>query len=715
MRIFARYIKDRWHIPLDAALSLCSHHEKGDSIYFLSEYVPNVAVCGIETISEIYKFLDLQQNLEPLKIQARKTLKNAGKYNENVEDNISLSISKTEIDDIIAAFKINSQSKGREATANGLLPLADLFCGDYCGDVKKEAKKYLDSSKGLNTIDDVIDGVIAILADRFGFDENARISVRDLTANDANIEISIKKKNAKYDKFGGFHNLDEINDEDILLLMYGEENKNVKFSVIAPVLSILELLKHNFLTYPNSTAEPIINRAISDACNKFLVPMAQNSVKEELLDGAIERVSRNVSPQLYKVLKQKNKSTKKNILIISQISQESINIIVVDSEGTLLRASEETVRQYGKPFNSGKIRSAFEQWNADEFILVEDAKYGEFMNSVVETTISALNKKPKITKILPNKKISEILKNDFVKSQVKHFDKTIQNVYAAGICTIAPFAIINEPECLVSLLENQAVQYLPVEKIKEITDRNLILLQLEQGIEIGAKNDNLLINFGVSQEILAQMRTKKINGTLKSKNDIAGIDGIDEAVFNNIAGFVIFPKSGNLLDKSLIHPKMYNIADTMCDILKCSLEDMVHNENILTEYESENSINKFFIREKFAKQLKAAAKYLPLSVGHITRVSWTDIAPGTFTYGKVRSIVDFGIFVDINAFTDGLVHISEIPEYLSYSLTEVIKIGDKVRVKILDVDSKKRRIALSMKYHKDKIPSNLSEYFNENL
>ncbi|MDR0305058.1 MAG: S1 RNA-binding domain-containing protein [Chitinispirillales bacterium] len=710
MHIFARYIEDRWHIPFDAALSLCSHHERGYSIYFMSEYVPNVSICGIETVCEIYKFLDLQKKLESLKTQARKILKSAEKYNDGMEDNISLSISKTEIDDIVASFKINSQSKGRTAIVNGLLPLANLFYDNYCGDIEKEAEKYLSSEKNLNTIDDVIDGAAAILTDRFGFDENARISVRDLTAKDGNIEISVKKKTAKYDKFIGIHNLSDINDDDILFLMDAEKNKNIKFSVIAPFLSILELLRHNFLTCENSSAEPIINRAISDACNKFLVPMAQNSIKEEIFEGAVERVSRTVSSQLYNVLKQRNKGTKKNILIISQNLQELINIIVVDNEGTLLRASAESVRQYGKPFSSGKIRSAFEQWSADEFILVEDDKCGEFMNSVVETTITALASKPKITRISSNKKISEILKTDFVKSQVKNFDKTIQNVYAYGICAIAPLALISEPECLSVLLGNHAVQYLPKEEIKEITDRNLLLLQLKQGIEIGSKKDRLLLNLGISQETLEIMRTKKTDGILKSKKSIADIDGMNEAAFNNVSGFVIFPNAGNLYDKSLIHPQMYHIVDAVCNILKCSLENIIGNKNIINGYKDENPVNEFFIKRKIANQLKIAARYLPVSVKHRKRVAWSDIIPGTFTQGTVRNVTDFGIFVDINAFTDGLVHISEIPEYLS----ETFKPGAKIRVKILDVDDKKRRIALSLKHPKTEIPD-LTEFFNEDL
>jgi hypothetical protein len=84
MHIFAKYIQDRWRISFDAALSLCSHYERGSNVYFLSEYVPLVSICGIDTIFEIYKFLDLQKKLEVLRAQARKILKSVQKYDDTL-------------------------------------------------------------------------------------------------------------------------------------------------------------------------------------------------------------------------------------------------------------------------------------------------------------------------------------------------------------------------------------------------------------------------------------------------------------------------------------------------------------------------------------------------------------------------------------------------------------------------------------------------------
>jgi len=713
VRIFAKYIEDRWSIPFDAAVTLCSHYEKGSSIYFLSEYVPVVSICGFETICEVYKFLDLQKKLEPLRVQARRALKNAEKYDETAEDNITFSISKTEIDDIAAAFKINSQSKGRLAAASRLTPLADLFCGDFKDSIEKEAQKYVDAQKGLNCVEDVIDGVTAILTDRFGFDENIRILVRDLTASDGSIEVIPKKKSAKYEKFSGMRDFTSFCDEDILFLKNAEENKEIKFGVCVPTLSVLELLKHNFLTHPESSSAQVINRAISDACGKFLSPMAQNSIKEEIFERAAENVSRNVSLKIRDLLRQKMKSANKYALIISQNCETAIYVMVVDSGGTLLRASSEVVRHYGKPFNSGKIKNISEQFRPDEFVLVENSQYAEFMNQVVEMTLNSFQNKPKLTKISSNKKVSPILKNDFVKRQIKDFDKNIQNVYATGICAIAPLALICETECLQTVLQNSAVEYLPDETVKDIVNKNLKLLQLEQGIEIGEKYDDLFLELGVSQEILENMRSAKKNGMLKSKNDIKNVKGIAKNLFDNIAGFTIFPKSANILDKTLIHPEMFDVADAVCGVLKTTIEDMISDVKKIGDFHSNNPVNEFFVREKIANQIKIAAKYISFSgIGNRSRISWAEIIPGNFTYGRVRSITEFGIFVDINAATDGLVHISEVPEYLSHSLDEIIHPGDKFLFKILDADSKRRRISLSMKYSQREVPK-LNGYFAE--
>jgi len=711
---FAKYIENKWDIPLDTAFSLCSRYENGDSIYFLAEYVPNLSILGIDIIAEIYDFLKLQKELEPLREQARKILRTAEKYDDINEENIVLSVSKVEIDDIVASYKINSQSKGRAAIANGLLPLADLFCDEYYGDVQKEAEKYINKEKGLNTADDVIDGVVAILTDRFAFNENARIAIRNLTANDGSLEIVSKKKSAKFENFSGNHGYTNISDEDICFLAHAEENGDVKISVSAPVLFALELLKQNFLTFENSSSAGIVNRAITDAWVKFLCPMAQNAIKEELLNGATERLLRDISMQIRNALTDKTKSAPHNILIISQNSEERIDIIVANNSGELLRFSSEDVRHYGKPFNSTKIRNIFEQWRASEFVLVENPQFADFMNEVVELTTASFAQKTKTKRILLGKKTSPLLKNDFVKKQISSFEKEIQSVYVTALTAIAPFELICEPEILKTLVKNSAIDWISTEKLKEIIDRNLTLLQLEQGIEIGEKHDNLLLKLGVSEQSLSNMRSAKKYGTLKCKNDLKEIDGISQVTFNDISGFVIFPKSPTALEKTLVHPMMFNLANAMCDTLKTTIEDMIRNENIISNYDSDNPVNEFFICQKMAKHLNIGAKYLSLIGNTHHKMLWHEITPGMITYGKVRNITDFGIFVDINAATDGLIHISEVPPYMAHSLEQTIHPGNKVRVKILDVDSKKRKISLSMNFQQAKIPE-LLEYYSENL
>ena len=710
---FAKYIEHRWEIPLSAAFTLCSRFENGDSIYFLAEYVPNTAILGIDVIAEVYAFLELQRELEPLREQARKILRTAERYNEESEENISLSVSKIEIDDIVASYKINSQSKGRAAIANGLLPLADLFAGEYYGDVEKEAQNYIDKDKGLESAQDVIDGVVAILTDRFAFNENVRIAIRRLVEEEGCLEVSCKKKSSRYDKFNRLGGR-EISDEDICYLKYAEENKDAKVSVSTPVLYALELMKQHFLEFENSASAGIVNRAISDAWLKFLGPMAQNAVKDELFEGATERVSRTLSAKIRETLHSKLKSPNNNILIISQNSESKIDIIVANNSGEVLRVSSEDVRQYGKPFNSAKIKNIFEQWRASEFVLVENPQFADFMSDVVELTTATFSQKPKIKRVSADKKFSALLKNDFVKKQTSVFDKDIQNIYAAGITAIAPFGLIHETNILKTLVENPAVEWLDAEKLKEIIDRNFILLQLQQGVEIGEKNDSLLLNLGLSEQALENMRSAKNSGTLKCKADLAKVEGISPAIFNNISGFVIFPKSTIILEKTLVHPVMFNLAESMSDTLNTTIENMVRSEEIASFYKSKNPVIEFFVCEKMAKHLNSAARYISLSGNHHFRTPWQEISRGMTTYGKVRNITDFGIFVDINAATDGLIHISEVPPHLAHSLEKVAQPGDKVRVKILDVDSKKRRISLSMNFQHSDIHE-LIEQFNDSL
>lgn len=698
MRIFASYIGDRWGIPFEVADAICGHYEQNDSLFFITDYVPRIVTrVDFDTVAEICRFLDLQKELKPVRERVRNVLKKADRYNDEAEANIDLSISAVELDDLAIAFRANVRTRGQVALSRGLGELADLLLGDFRGSVEEAAQKYCNDQEELKTVEEVLAGVADILSERFGYDEHARIVSREFAEDEGHVEVSVKKKNKKYDSLKDRPiPYNELSDAEILFLRDAEEKKDIKIKISVPLFHVMELLRQDFLKHPDSHSADIVLNSLAEAWSRLLQPMVEDAVKDQLFRTAQDRLIREISPELRSQIKERVAMGKQTVLVVAGYSEESIELVAVDNEGQLLRATTEQLRAFGKAFSSAKIKQLVDLYRPTKIVVLKN-EFGENALAIVNATIAHMPVSPAVIDVPASKKTTSVLRSTFLKSQSKGLSETILKTYALGVVTIGPLAIVRELGGIGLTLKDDKQDVIPEEILSLLVDCYYTGAMLAGGVEIGRKGDDILLKVGISQEILETLRSERKAGHLFCKSDLASLPCINECLYNNLAGYVVFSDAQSILDKSTVHPEEFDVVFSICEELDMTPDELVKNSARLETYTCEDSEMESFVRERLFCQLRTAQRYQSLSTRGSRRMGWNEIRSNTIVEGKVTNIADFGVFVDINAISDGLVHISELAGEYVESADQVVHVGERVRVKILEVDRKKKRISLSMR------------------
>lgn len=695
---FAAYIEENWKLPYDVAEDICHYYEGGNSRFFVNDYVPTIATqTDIDTLSEIYAFLDTQKELDPLRDRARSVLEKAELLDDEYEDKISLSISEAEVEDLFLAFRTNVRTKGQIAIGRGLKELADLVDAQETeGSFDTEAEKYVGKDEALKTVEDVRAGVKDILAELYGYEEEARLMLREYAFDEGCVELHFKKKTKKFDSYRNNDvKLVDLSYKDLLTLRDGELKDEIKMKVSVPLFQVMELMREHFVENETCLGADLVSEAIDDAWERLLRPMIEESVKQELFNEALVKVSSVVKADLRPLVEAHAQAGKQTVLIVSCSSEESIELMVLDNNGSLLRSTLESVREFGRPFVSKKIKQLFEVYHPGT-VAVLNNKYGDYSVSVVEQSIKVVVSKPEVVRIPATTKVAGLLRSEFFKENTQGLSEEAVKTFAYGIALLKPFSIISEigVECFTLHADEKL---LGNEQMSKIVDELFTAGSLKYGVEVGKKRDNLLVNLGITEEKLEALRKAKKENRLNTKQSIREIEDFTEADYNNVAGYIVFPAANDVLDKSTVHPAEFGLVSAVCGELGLDEDKLVRNLGKLEEFNAEDECVGRFIKENIASQLKVAQRYQSLSERPKRRLRLREVEIDTVHDGRVTNITPFGAFVDISAFSDGLVHISELANDYVESPDQVVSVGDLVKVKVIEVNRKKKRISLSMK------------------
>ena len=189
-----------------------------------------------------------------------------------------------------------------------------------------------------------------------------------------------------------------------------------------------------------------------------------------------------------------------------------------------------------------------------------------------------------------------------------------------------------------------------------------------------------------------------MEGLITTKNDLLKVPGITEVAFRNIAGFLLIPGADSLLDRTLVHPDYFDWFDEIAEQLTVSIETLITEPEYLRSYMTDDFRKKIVIEKKLINQIASARRFVFQPAAKVRRkLKLTEVKEGAVVSGRVTNITQFGVFVNIHAVCDGLIHISQLADEYVETPEQVVSVNDRVDVRVLKVDVKKRRISLSMR------------------
>ncbi len=263
---FAKQVSEKWNLSASMAGLVCDAFQKGDTPYYLAEYLPEVAVeLPIAAVWEIFDFLKGMEELDSKKKRVLNALRKADQLTPSVEKRVNCTTDAFDLDDMLLPLRPNPRSRGQLAARKGLEPLADLIARqeEQSLPIEDYAEKYIGRDPSLKTTGDVIQGVKDVLAERLAYDGTIRSMVRDFAYEDGYFEITPKnRQDQRFSRYSGKEfPIAELTKEEILTLLAAEEEKTIRCRLGVQLFRITELLRHHFIHNPE------FQRFRSSVCN----------------------------------------------------------------------------------------------------------------------------------------------------------------------------------------------------------------------------------------------------------------------------------------------------------------------------------------------------------------------------------------------------------------------------------------------------------------
>ncbi len=702
MKEYATYIADTWNIPEALARELCECYENGYSPYYCADYRPTVAVeLDAAGVWIVYDFLRKMADLSPKKKRLLNALKKSGRLTADLEKRIVHGTNSFELDDMLLPERLNPRSKGQLALKKGLGECADAILAQQDGDAPLEdiLAPFVGRDPSLASADAVIDNVKDIIAERFAYDETARTMVREFMYDDGFFEVMPKGKPS--DDLARFVGksvpVHEVSKEELLILLTAEGAKNARVKLNVQLFRITELLKHHFEVNPDSSGFSIISEAIDDCWIRLLQPIAERDVKERLRGEAEDWAMGVIQQSLQKQLFQDGEE--KSCIGCGIADAKGFAVVACNDKGRLYGAAIEKRIPLDKPAVSERLRQFVMRYRPDR-IIIADNEHADAAEAIVAKSLDSAGVTPEIVRVKAAQHQPPLAQSAWMKTEFADLEEPMQEVFAAAIGHLQP----------IGLLPKIGPQYFSLHplqrcvspaRLAECVDRIITGIGLDRGLAATEIGDALasvtlepFVNDAIKKDVVAHVQKTP----LASKEDLRAVPGMNDGIFRSLAGYILVSTADFALDRTLVHPDHYSWIAQIGDQLQLPPEALVNDPEAVRSFPEADFARKLFIEKKLIGQLSAGQRFGAVAFLRPKRkFKLTELEEGTVVSGRVTNITPFGVFVNINAVCDGLIHISQLADTYVESAEQVVSVNDVVNVRILKVDVKKRRISLSMK------------------
>ena len=674
--------------------------DEGATIPFISRYrkeatgsLDEVQVAAIRDLRDQY--VELEKRREAI----LKSLKELDKLTPELEKAVRGAETLAKLEDIYLPYKPKRKTRAMAAREKGLQELANQIRLQGLKDPEVLAAEYLDN------VEEALAGARDILAEEMMETAEAREEARNLFTRKTTVKSTVAKgkkvDGIKYkDYFDWSESLAQAPSHRVLALFRGENEGILNLNLTGPDEEVLTKLERRFLTGNNACAKQV-GLAIQDGYKRLLMPAMETEMRAEAKKRADEEAIRVFAENIRQLLLAAPLGQKR-VLALDPGFRTGCKVVCLDEQGTLL--DNTAVYPHTGAGQAAEAANTIQAWVKQykvQAIAIGNGTAGRETESFVRGL-----KLEGITIIMVNESGASIYSaSEAAREEFPDKDVTVRGAVSIGRRLMDPLAelVKIDPK---SIGVGQYQHDVDQKKLQASLDDTVISCVNSVGVELNTASKQILSYVSGLGPQLAQniidYRTK--NGPFLKRSDLKKVTRLGEKAFEQAAAFLRIRNAKNPLDASAVHPERYEIVENMAKDLNCKVSDLLANESLRKQIRLSQYVNAEVgmptltdIMEELAKPGRDPREQFEAFEFTEGVNSIKDLRVGMSLPGIVTNITNFGAFVDIGVHQDGLVHVSQLADKFVKDPNEVVKVAQKVQVRVTEVDEARKRIALSMK------------------
>lgn len=692
--------------------------DEGNTIPFISRYRKEVTGSLDDIVLRKFEVrLNYLRNLEEKKENIIRLIDEQGKLTDEIRNSILSSNTLVEIEDIYRPFKPKKRTRAIIAEEKGLKPLAEIILNkDFSGDILKESEKFINEEFGIKSGQDALNGAKDIISEIISDDANFRKFIRNYVFENGIIETCGESdKRTQYEDYYDYREkVKIIPSYRVLAINRGEKDGVLKVKISFEENEIIDMIFSKIKVNDGKSNELILE-SINDSLKRLILPSITREIRKDLSlvaeDGAIIIFKENL-----KALLMQPPIKGKVVMAIDPGFRTGCKVCILSDTGKYMDSTtiypNEPVKKVEE--SKKKLKELIYKYNVTLISLgngTASRETEEIVGEIIDEVKSEKNVDLSYV-IVSEAGASVYSASELASKEYPDLDVTIRGAISIG-------RRLQDPLVELVKIDPKSIgvgQYQHDINGKKLEDSLKTVIEdcvNSVGVDLNMATPSILsyisgINASIAENIV---KYREENGKFKKRSDLLKVKRLGSKAYEQCVGFLRISDGENGLDNTSVHPESYDATKKLLSMFNLDIEDLKYRGKIDDLDEKFKNQNIFEISEilgigditlrDIVKELKKPARDpredLPEPIFKKGVLSIDDLKEGMILVGTIRNISDFGAFVDIGVHQDGLVHKSQLSNKFVKHPLDVVKLGEIVNVKVLDIDKERNRISLTMK------------------
>ena len=715
MKKIEQIIAEELNIKVQQVENTIKLIDEGNTIPFIARYRKEVTGgLSDEVLRTFGERLNYLRNLEKRKEEVTNSIEEQGKLTEEIVKDLENAITLAEVEDIYRPYKQKKKTRATVAKAKGLEPLAEIILAqEETKNIQEIAAEYISEEKEVKTVEEAIQGALDIIAEMISDNPEYRKLIKQIVYSKGIIKTTATKPEEKsaYEMYYDYsENVNKIPSHRILAINRGEKEEFLKVKIEKEEDKILEKIEKDIIKGENQFTQ-YLKDTIQDSFKRLIEPSIDREIRSDLTEKAEEQAIKVFGKNAKQLLLG---APIKGITVMGfdPAYRTGCKIAIIDETGKVL---DITTAYPTEPQNDveGAEKELVRLINKDhvDMIAIGNGTASRESEMFVSEMIKKCDHEVLYTIV------SEAGASVYSASKLATEEYPDINVSIRGAISIArrlqdplaEFVKIDPKSIGVGQYQHDVNQKKLEESLAGVVEDSVNKV----GVDVNTATPSLLsyvsgINKTIAKNIV---KYRDENGKLKTRKELLKVPKLGKVAFEQCAGFIRIPDGTNPLENTAVHPESYDIAEELLKTLGYGTEDLKDKDKLvelrkklgsinLTETAKALNVGEMTLKDiidELSKPGRDPREDMPKPILRQDVLKFEDLKEGMILTGTVRNVIDFGAFVDIGVKHDGLVHISEMSEKFVKNPSDIVSVGDIVKVKVIGIDNERQKVKLSMK------------------